>query len=264
MQPNPTRKRPRLIFYFLSILVLSIPFWILGGSRLPLPIVLPVSALMFVNPLIAAAILTYWESGFHGVGDLLKRTFDFGKIKHPVWYIPALFLNPVIFFVSYLIIVLTGRALPNPIEIPLILIPVFFVIFFIAGAFEELGWMGYAVDPLQNRWGALAAGLILGVFWGFWHTIPYVQQGSALNWIIFQILNSVALRVLIVWIFNNSGGSVFAAILVHDTFNVSTYLFPNFGSAYDPFITSMLTSLAAIIVIVLWGPGTLARFRFHS
>jgi hypothetical protein len=71
----------------------------------------------------------------------------------------------------------------------------------------------------------------------------------------------VASRVLIVWIYNNTGKSVFAAILYHDINNVSSFLFPNYGSHYDPRITGLITALAAAIVTVVWGPRTLARYR---
>ncbi len=36
-------------------------------------------------------------------------------------------------------------------------IPVLFVVFFVGAVCEEVGWTGYAIDPLQARWGALPA-----------------------------------------------------------------------------------------------------------
>ena len=41
---------------------------------------------------------------------------------------------------------------------------VFFAVFFIGTVGEELGWQGYAYEPLAARHGALAASLGLGVF----------------------------------------------------------------------------------------------------
>jgi membrane protease YdiL (CAAX protease family) len=54
--------------------------------------------------------------------------------------------------------------LPDP-QIPLLIAPVFFFMFFMGAIGEELGWMGYAIEPLQNRWGALKASIILGFIW---------------------------------------------------------------------------------------------------
>jgi len=60
----------------------------------------------------------------------------------------------------------------------------------------------------------------------------------------------------------NTGKSVFAAITFHAMSNVGVYLYPNQGSYYDPFITGVLIIAAAAVVVFLWGPRTLARFRF--
>jgi hypothetical protein len=67
-------------------------------------------------------------------------------------------------------------------------------------------------------------------------------------------------RVIIVWIYNNTGKSLFATILYHAMSNVSMFLFPNYGSHYDPFITSIILVSIAAIVVFAWGPKTLARF----
>lgn len=50
----------------------------------------------------------------------------------------------------------------------------------------------------------------------------------------------VASRVLIVWIYNNTNGSVFLAVLGHDIDNVSWLTFPNFGSHFDPRVTGLI------------------------
>lgn len=44
--------------------------------------------------------------------------------------------------------------------------------------------------------------------------------------------------------------------------NVSFALFPNYGSHYDPDVAGPITAIAALIVIFLWGPKTLARYRY--
>jgi membrane protease YdiL (CAAX protease family) len=41
----------------------------------------------------------------------------------------------------------------------------------IAALGEELGWSGYAIDPMQARWGALKASILLGIFWAVYHYI---------------------------------------------------------------------------------------------
>jgi len=247
--------------YFLLVIVLSFPFWLLGGSKLPLPINLPVSAISTFVPMMAAAILSYRRSGSAGARELLIRIVDFKKIKNKIWYLPALLLAPMIYVSSYAVMRLTGLPLPDAINIPQLLAPVFFVMFFIGDAGEELGWSGYAIDPMQKRWGAAKASFILGLLWAIYHSVTFVQSGYSASWIVWQSIKTVAMRIVIVWIYNKSGKSVFAANLYHTTDNLCWSLFPNYGSYYNPFVTGMLTCLAAAILMFGWRKRALARFQ---
>ena len=260
---DPVKKSS--LSFFILVFALSIPFWLLGvifNQGLPLPINLPVSALMVFCPLIAALILVYKEEKLDGIRRLLRRIFDYRRIKKKIWLVPAVFLMPAIYLLSYAIMRLIGRPLPEP-YISFLTIPILFVGFFVLALGEEVGWMGYAVDPMQNRWNALVASIILGAVWGLWHIIPDIQTHHSLTWIVWQRgIYSTALRILIIWLYNNTGKSVFAAILFHDMDNVSWALFPNNGSHYDPAITGAITFIIAAIVTFLWGSKTLSQYRY--
>jgi hypothetical protein len=250
--------------YFLLIVVLSIPFWLLGGRKLPLPINLPVSAISTFVPMMAAVILSYRRSGFTGAKELLMRTVDFKKIKNKIWYLPALLLAPLIYVSSYALMRLTGLPLPDTINIPALMVPAFFVMFFIGDSGEELGWSGYAIDPMQKRWGAVKASFILGLLWAIYHSVTFVQSGYTASWIVWQSIKTVAMRMVIVWIYNKAGKSVLAANLYHTTDNLCWSLFPNYGSHYSPLVTGLLTCLTVFIVIFGWRTKTLARLRRTS
>jgi uncharacterized protein len=246
--------------FFALVVALSVPFWLIGGRRLPLPLRLPASALMFVAPA-AASILAYRDEGGRGLGKLWRRVVDYRRIRSTIWYVPIVLLLPGIYAVSYGLMRLMGRPLPEP-NIPLRTLPVLVVVFFLTAVGEEVGYMGYATDRMQRRWGALTTALLLGVVWGSLHVIPDVQNGRGAAWILSQrAVHSVALRVLIGWIYNNTGGSVFAAALFHGMDNVSVSLFPNDGSHYDPAVTGMITAVTAAVVTFLWRPKTLAAYR---
>jgi uncharacterized protein len=247
--------------FFLLVFALSIPLWLIGAvTRLQLLPDLPVSALMAFCPLIAATILVYRESKIVGVTELLKRSFDYKRIGAKVWYIPIILLMPGVMVLTYGLMLLMGLRIPSPqLSVPAAL--VMFLVFFIAALGEELGWMGYAIDPMQDRWNALRASILLGLVWAGWHIVPLVQADRSPAWIAWWCLFTVAARVLIVWLYNNTGKSVFAAALFHDMMNVSFFLFPNFGSHYDPRISGPIIAFVAVIVTVVWGPLTLARYR---
>ena len=135
------------------------------------------------------------------------------------------------------------------------------LMFFIGAVGEELGWQGYAYARLKNGRSAINAALIIGAIWALWHVIPYVQLGRSADWIVWQCLGTIALRVIIVWLFVNTGQSVFVAVLFHTMLNMPWGLIRNYKSFYDPQAMFVIFALVAGIVAALWGPSTLARFR---
>ena len=73
-------------------------------------------------------------------------------------------------------------------------------------------------------------------------------------------VGTIANRVIIVWLYNNTGKSLFAAAVYHATINLGWQLFPNFGSHYDPRVASLIVACVAVIVVIVWGPRTFTRF----
>jgi membrane protease YdiL (CAAX protease family) len=263
---NRPLKRRSPIAFFALVFLMSALFWTLGAvTKGALPketaIDLPISSLMAICPITAGLILVHREEGSHGVKGLLKRAFDHKRIKRAIWYVPILFLMPAI------VILVNGfkggmpEAVPGP-QFPVVMVLVSCLLFFIEALTEEVGWQGYVFDPMQDRWNALTASIILGAMWALWHTVPFLQMQQPADWIVWQSANMVATRILIVWIYNNTGKSVFAAILYHAMNNVSTMLFPVFSLVYDPTLTTIILAAIALIITFLWGPKTLARYRY--
>jgi membrane protease YdiL (CAAX protease family) len=126
---------------------------------------------------------------------------------------------------------------------------VLIVLFLVVAITEELGWMGYAIDPMQDRHGALRASIALGIVWAAWHVIPLQQAGRTLVFIGWWSLETVALRVLMVRLYNRAGRSVPTSIILHMMANLTWMLFPIDGSFYDPKVTGGITALVTVVVI---------------
>jgi uncharacterized protein len=241
--------------FFVLVFTLSIPIWLIE------PRDWPISASVGA-PLMAALILVYREEGFGGVRRLLRRIFDQRRIRKRIWYGPIIFLMPAIFLLTYGVMSLMGLPLPDEPYFPFLVIPLLSVLFFILAIGEEAGWTGYVTDPMQDRWSALTTGIILGLVTALWHFVPLIQMGRTLIWMAWWALGSISIRILTVWLYNNTGRSLFAAIVFHAMFNASFALFPNYGSHWDPAVAGAITAIAAVIVTFLWGPRTLARYRY--
>jgi membrane protease YdiL (CAAX protease family) len=182
-----------------------------------------------------------------GARELLKRSFDFKRIRRTIWYAPILLLTPGLAVLQYGLIRWMGVPLPIP-QIPVVATLGMSLALFLAALGEELGWSGYAIDPMQDRWGALPASILLGSVWAIWHFVPLMQVHRLPVWIAWWSLGTVAARVLIVWLFNNTGKSVFAAAAFHTMMNLSWQLFPIHGSCFDQRVNGVITALAAAVV----------------
>ncbi|MBI1212276.1 MAG: CPBP family intramembrane metalloprotease [Alphaproteobacteria bacterium] len=256
--PRVSARQSPLAFFVL-LFVLTVPFWILGwASGQELLPKLPLSALAVVCPMLAAVILEYRRAGLSAASSLLERAFDYRRIASLRWFAPILLLAPAIMVASYWIMWAMGLPLP-PFELQITRAVFLFAVFFVSGLLEELGWSGYAIDPLQEQYGALGGALIVGVVWAAWHLIPLLQVDRPFDWIAAWTLGTVALRVLTVWIYNNTGHSVFAAAVFHAMCNLSWQMFPVAGSAYDARITGPLEALIAALVVAYFGTRTLRR-----
>jgi membrane protease YdiL (CAAX protease family) len=183
-----------------------------------------------------------------------------------VWLVPIFLVFPSFGFINYCVLRASGATIPGPtLSLPILL--GYCTVFFMASA-EEVGLTGYAVDPLLERHSALTTSLVLGLVWAGYHVPGFLISGYyTADWIAWHAVYTVATRVLFVWIYNNSGRSLFSLSLCHWTFGLFWVFWPqdNLQKAvpfYDPRITATAATCAVVIVVYLWGTKTLARFRF--
>ena len=264
---STTNRQP--LKFFLIVYGLSIPLWIIETmiDVKGLPLDIPVTDILAAfTPLIAASILIYKEEGRVGINKLFQRILDFARISKKIWYVPIIFLPSFIYLLIYIIIYFSGLPVTSKFHVSFLSIPVLFIFFFVGAIAEEVGYMGYAIEPMQKRFGALGASILMGIPWAVWHYPSIIQQGHNAVWIAWGTLGTVAVRVLIVWIYNNTGKSLFACILFHTMLNVGRILFPkdeiNNPLVDYPAIHYSTIAIIAVIVILLWGSKTLARYRY--
>ena len=251
--PSATATPRSPLAFFALVVALSAPFAILGAvTKLQLMPGIPISALGFVVPATAAAILSYREAGRAGVRALLKRSLEFKMIFSPVWLLPVLLLMPFVALATFSIM----RAANIPHATPHFPLPaslILFAAFLVAALGEEIGWSGYAIDPMQERWTALQASVMLGVFWAAWHIVAMVQTGQSAPWIAWGCLDMVATRVIMVWIYNNTRRTVLAVVFFHAIANLTfKSVFPG-GSYESERIISVILAVIAVVVTLVWG-----------
>ena len=220
--------------FFLLTFAISWLLWLPGVLRsngfdsLPEIVGLPGMFAVF-GPTIAAFVLIGREQGRAGMGRLLRRAFDVGFQAR--WWLPTLFLFPLLGLLTLGALNLLGAELPDwtaPTLITALVTAVF--ILFLGGGLEEFGWRGYALDRMQTGQNALIVSLVLGLFWGLWHLplffIDTSTQAQADIPVWEFVLQTMVLAVLYTWLYNNTRGSLLVAILFHTLGNTTSALLP--------------------------------------
>jgi membrane protease YdiL (CAAX protease family) len=243
----PANDKRSLFAFFSLALALTVPFWILGATGWQLLPGLPASALAAFCPALAALILRYRQSGRTGALDLLARSFDARRISAKIWYVPILLIAPAEHVLSWFLLRGAGVPVPIPQFFP-ITAAAMFAAFFVGALGEELGWSGYAIDPMQERWGALRAAALLGAIWAAWHIVALLQAHRSVAWITWWTIGTVSARIIMVCLYNNAGRSVFAVTLFHAISNLSWQISPNLVAYYDPRISAVILAAVALLI----------------
>lgn len=263
----------RVWLFFAIAYAFSWVFWIpnaLAAQGVALPAGLddflagPLNPAAF-GPFFSAFLLTFLQQGGKGVLELLKRGIDFRFKK--IWLFAILLVPFIVFGGSVWASVLVGARAADfsVVSNPLFALIGFFVILFTAGPLqEEFGWRGYALPRLQSRFSALTSSVILGFFWWLWHLPAVFVPGRFMtdNLMVFLALLVIITlaSILFTWIYNNTNGSVLAALLAHTAMNWSIWLAMPDMKMDLPTSGFMIGFLAVAVILIIkrWGP---ARFQ---
>ncbi|MCW3997088.1 MAG: hypothetical protein NWF10_00775 [Candidatus Bathyarchaeota archaeon] len=167
---------------------------------------------MLNGPFFAGLIMSYLVDGKAGLKDLFSRM---KKIKVAWrWYLPLLIFPALLLLVSVFLGVFVSPELA----------PVFG--FFgvvggpMAGLLEETGWMGFVYPKMKAKRSALTVALYFGFIHIVWHVLAdFLANNAAFGgyWLPYFIgfgLHIIPLRVLIVWVYENTQ-SLPLAMLMH-------------------------------------------------
>jgi membrane protease YdiL (CAAX protease family) len=251
-------RRGSVTTYFVLVFALTIPFVVLG-EIVPMQLLpgVPLSALSVLVPTFVACILLYRDRRFTGVLELLRRSYDLKRVKNWGWFLVIVLTNPAIAVVAFWVIRASGTPIPEPQALSLSVLSLVLVIF-IGAMVEEIGWTGYATEPLLRRHGIVKTGIALGCVWAVWHVLLLLQVDRSFDWILWWSVCTVSLRIIMVWLYTHAGKSVFGAAVFHAMINVSWQLFPIHGSFYDPRVFALISLGFAIAILSL---GRLVRIR---
>lgn len=214
------------------------------------------------GPFVAGIAMTWHESRYAGLKDLLKRTLRW-RVE-PVWWIVA--LSPVLLFflVSLFMRILQGswldvHSLGRIDFLPDLGVSAVFLWLATYGFGEEVGWRGYLLPRLQRDRSALSATFLLWSVWALWH-VPsffYLHTVSGPGTFIGFLLGVLAGAIFLTWLYNGSGGSIVIVAVWHGLFDYVTAC-TECKSGLIAATVSTLVMIWAVVVVILFKPSNLS------
>jgi membrane protease YdiL (CAAX protease family) len=210
------------------------------------------------GPLLSAALVTSLTGGS------LKGWFS--QVLRwrvaPRWWLAAFGLPLVLYaLMAGVHLSLGGRLNWGEVN-PLGTIPLAYLnIFLWGGGNEELGWRGFALPYLQERYSALSASLIIGVVWTVWHAPSGIVERGVTGWAIDLPIYAViviGISIVATLLYNNTGGSVLITMVFHAGVNAAQGLYP---------VEGMFTPTGELARFVAWAilvGGLLAVFGWRN
>lgn len=177
--------------------------------------------------------------------------FEKDKIK---WYLVALLFYPFLYMSSFLIGKMLGfDTAENLFDFKIIFIPSFLMTMFIAGGTEEFGWRGFLLKELQKKYNPLVSSLVIAIFWSLWH-LPLNYNGvystGGIPDFLPRFLTIFQLSFLFTWLFNKSGYSILAVMMLHAMNNTVGIIF---GASFIPaMVIGVLIMLIVIFDNKMW------------
>jgi membrane protease YdiL (CAAX protease family) len=255
-----------VLAYFVLTFVLSWGGWILiiGGAPLAAdnwrsdPRVLIALLAAPLAPALAGVLLTGIVSGRAGYRLLGTRLLSWRVQAR--WYAAALLPAPLVAMTTGVLLALalgSSDFLPAAVttQDTLGLLLRGIVTGLIVAVGEELGWTGYAMPRLRQRYRAVTTGLFVGVLWGAWHFPLFWEShsftdGLSLSLLLVALFSWLpAYRILMVWVSDRTR-SLFVPILMHASLSATQLVLLPADLSDTQSLISMLARSGAWWVIV--------------
>jgi Predicted protease of the Abi (CAAX) family len=101
--------------------------------------------------------------------------------------------NPLIAFACFILILLAGGPLG-----------------------EEIGWRGYLLPQLEERFQPVISGILVGVVWACWHLPMFLfhAEGYQMSFFLY-LVQTIIMSLFCTWLYHTSGKSLLMVLLFH-------------------------------------------------
>jgi len=229
--------------------------WVLSSYGLLPSEIIPIFILIGgASPTLAAVAVSAKRYGRDGPAYVFS---GFRRGKNRLSWILVSAILPFIFFFGAIVLQnFTGTSY-NLIQVNYLLLFPLLLQNFLMNMWEEVGWRGFALPTLQEKYGALQSSLPLGIVWALWHWPHFAVLDSQMYSIYGSypmfFLDTLIATMVYTWLYNSTNGSLIAVTLYHAGVNALGSLLILSGILIPSIYTMAINLIIVAIVILLWG-----------
>lgn len=229
---------------------------IISHSSAPLaPELQAVQQLLLIIGTFAPALVAMWLAYRRNQTEakvILARVVQWRV--HPKWYFFAVFYFLVVkFLVALAYLGVTGDWPAINLEQWYLLPAAIFVSTWVQAG-EEIGWRGFALPRLTEKFGLTLSTLLLGALWAGWHLpLFFVKEADKFGQsFLLYLLQVMAVSIALGYLYWKTNGSLLLCMLLHAAMNNTRHIVSSLSpGATDPFGLSQ-SLVGWLTVIFLW------------
>ena len=232
------KRHPQITFWGIAYLIAAVGF--------PLSMMYPSELWGFViwGITLGGALVAGILGGKTGLKTYFSRII---RVRAGIqWYAIALLTPFVLAAIAFGLNILTGAQVSGQ-------LPEFgkaatlFVLFLLTNAGEEPGFRGFSLPLFMKTRSAFTASLAVGVLHAIWHLPLFIAGQMPLV----DFLQPLCGAFLFTWIFNNTNGSVFLAMLLHAANDVAGGFFGSVFTGTGATLFHYYHAGAFVVLVIL-------------
>ncbi len=261
--------RHDVALFFILTLLFSATVWIILLPSIQHDLHISLSANFFwlgeAAPGLVAILLSLLQDGKTGVKELLRPIL--------YWRIKPLYLYIIFICIPFYYLALIGYSaifgahitkfttLYAQIKTPILHLPAIWLLLELSVIYlvcEEIGWRGFALKKLLNKYNPLYAAFIIGIFWALFHMPLLISNWAHVttNYLLFYILFTIIDSIFFAWLYIETRYSLIYVGIIHGLTNLLGTFAPSIlspvGQGEDyPFIIMRLIIIVPCLIYLL-------------
>ena len=237
-------KKRIIVYYVVALLITLILAGIIGGA----------GTAMGLNETVAGLLVLMGAQLGPAISFLITRTIfrqkDISlnfKTVNIKFLLLSIVIPVVIILLSVGVITLLGKQYVES-NIKGALLILFLITSLIGCVGEEIGWRGYLLPMLSEKYSMLISSLLTGVLWGAWHFTKIISYGVVPYLLFIPLI--AAFGVIMGWIYFRTKQSLTYMIIFHLCINLVCGLLLTGREGISFYIAGLLISL--VVILAIW------------